>query len=105
MTLAHPQGAELMNAHFPPNNDKKKIMDLLRGYGKEFLLFDPDDQPNVFEAVEKRFPPARSGRANPKQMKNWRHLPRMLQLLRDRYGLFRSGRLITECPLLVLKPR
>jgi hypothetical protein len=29
----------------------------------------------------------------------------MLQLLRDRYGLFRSGRLITDCPLFVLQPR
>jgi hypothetical protein len=80
-------------------------MDLLRDYGREFLVFDPDDQPNVFAETELRFRPARGGRVNPKQMKNWRHLPRMLQLLRDRYGLFRSGRLVTDCPLFVLKPR
>ena len=85
--------------------DKKWIMDLLRSYGKEFLVFDPDDQPNVFDAAEERFPPTRGGRVNPKQMKNWRHLPRMLQFLRDRYGLFRSGRLITDCPLFIIKPR
>ena len=90
---------------YQPNKDNKRVMDLLRSYGKEFLVFDPDDQPNVFAEAEVRFPPARSGRVNPKQMKNWRHLPRMLQLLRDRYGLFRSGRLITDCPLFILKPR
>jgi hypothetical protein len=94
-----------MNAYIPPNNDNKKVMDLLRAYGKEFLVFDPDDQPNVFAETEVRFPPARGGRVNPKQMKNWRHLPRMLKFLRDRYGLFKSGRLITDCPLFILKPR
>lgn len=80
-------------------------MDLLRSYGKEFLVFDPDDQPNVFAEAEERFLPARSGKVNPKQMKNWRHLPRMLQLLRDRYKLFLSGRLITDCPLFIIRPR
>jgi len=81
------------------------VMEVLRAYGKEFLVFDPDDQPNVFAEAEERFPPARSGRVNPRQMKNWRHLPRILQFLRDRYGLFRSGRLVTDCPIFVLKPR
>jgi hypothetical protein len=85
--------------------DNKRAMDLLRAYGKEFLVFDPDDQPNVFAEVEVRFPPARGGRVNPKQMKNWRHLPGMLQLLRARYAIFRSGRLITDCPLFIIKPR
>jgi|GEM_PF-1622167 len=85
--------------------DKKWAMDLLCSYGKEFLVFDPEDQPNVFAEAEERYPPARGGRVNPKQMKNWRHLPRMLQLLRERYGLFTSGRLITDCPLFVIKPR
>jgi hypothetical protein len=94
-----------MNIQTQPNEDNKRVMDLLRVYGKEFLVFDPDDQPNVFAEAEVRFSPARSGKVNPKQMKNWRHLPGMLQLLRDRYGLFRSGRLITDCPLFILKPR
>ena len=94
-----------MNAGKKPYDDKGGVMDLLRAYGKEFLVFDPDDQPNVFAENEMRFPPARSGRPNPKQMKNWRHLPRMLKLLRDRYGLFLSGRLITDCPLFILKRR
>lgn len=93
-----------MNIH-RKRGDSNKLMDLLRTYGKEFLVFDTDDQPNVFTEEEIRFPPARSGRVNPKQMKNWRHLPWMLQLLRDRYGLFRSGRLITVCPLFIIRPR
>ena len=94
-----------MNAHVLPNKDNKKVMDILRAYGKKFLVFDPEDQPNVFAENEMRFLPPRSGRANPKQMKNWRHLPRMLQLLRDRYGLFLGGRLMTDCPLFIIKPR
>ena len=94
-----------MNFRKKPHDDNERAMDLLRAYGKEFLVFDLDDQPNVFAEAEVRFPPARSGRVNPKQMKNWRHLPRMLQLLRERYGLFQSGRLITDCPLVVLKER
>jgi len=94
-----------MRNHKQPDDNNKKVMDLLRSYGKEFLVFDPDDQPNVFTEAEQRFFPARSGRVNPKQMKNWRHLPRVLQLLRDRYGLFRSGRLVTDCPMFVLNPR
>ena len=53
-----------------PNDNNKKVMDIFRAYGKEFLVFDPDDQPNVFAEGEERFPPARGGRANPKQMKN-----------------------------------
>jgi len=91
--------------HTKTHDNNKKVMDLLRAYGEEFLVFDPDDQPNVFAEAEQRFPPARGGRVNPRQMKNWRHLPRMLQLLRDRYGLFTSGRLVTDCPLFILKPR
>jgi hypothetical protein len=94
-----------MNFRKKPHDDNERAMDLLRAYGKEFLVFDPDDQPNVFAEDELRFPPARGGKVNPKQMKNWRHLPRMLQLLRDRYGLFKSGRLMTDCPLFILKPR
>ena len=94
-----------MSNHKQPDDNYKKVMDLLRAYGQEFRVFDPDDQPNVFTEAEERYPPARGGRVNPRQMKNWRHLPRILQLLRDRYGLFRSGRLITDCPLFILKPR
>jgi hypothetical protein len=94
-----------MAARTPQQLENEKVMALLRSYGKEFLVFDSDDQPNVFAEDEDRFPPAHSGRVNPKQMKNWRHLPRMLQLLRGRYGLFRSGRLITDCPLFIKKPR
>ena len=94
-----------MSPRTPKCHENKRVMDLLRSYGKEFLVFDPDDQPNVFAEDEERFPPARSGKVNPKQMKNWRHIPRVLQLLRDRYGLFRSGRLITDCPLFIEKPR
>jgi hypothetical protein len=104
-SFARPHEAEPMNSHSQPDDDKKRVMDLLRVYGKEFLVFDLHDQPNVFTEAEVRFPPARSGKVNPKQMKNWRHLPRMLQLLRDQYGLFRTGRLITDCPLFILKPR
>jgi len=94
-----------MDVQVQPNKDKERAMDLLRHYGKEFLVFDPNDQPNVFAAAEVRFPPARGGRVNPRQMKNWRHLPHMLQFLRDRYGIFKSGRLTTDCPLFLLKPR
>jgi len=94
-----------MTARTQQQLENEQMMALLRAYGKEFLVFDPEDQPNVFEESEERFSPARSGRVNPKQMKNWRHLPRMLQLLRDRYGIFKSGRLVTDCPLFILKPR
>lgn len=94
-----------MTAHMQPDDEKKRIMDFLRAYGREFLVFDPEDQPNVFAEAEERFPPARGCRVNPKQMKNWRHLPRMLQLLRERYGLFTSSALMSDCPLFVVKPR
>ena len=92
-----------MNAHTKPDSGNKRVTDLLRSYGEEFLVFNPDDQPNIFTEEEMRFPPAGSGRVNPRQMKNWRHLPRMLQFLGGRYGLFGSGRLISDCPLHVLK--
>jgi hypothetical protein len=78
-----------MTTYIQAADEKKRIMGLLRAYGKEFLVFDPEDQPNVFTEAEERFPPARGGRVNPKQMKNWRHLPRMLQatLLRGALAL------------------
>jgi hypothetical protein len=94
-----------MSPSNPEDRENEKIMEILSCYGKEFLVFDPDDQPNVFAKGEVRFHPARGGRVNPKQMKNWRHLPRMLQLLRERYKLFTGGRLITECPLFIKEPR
>jgi hypothetical protein len=94
-----------MDTLIKPHDDSKRAMDILRDYGKDFLVFYPDDQPNVFAEAEVRFPPARGGRVNPKQMKNWRHLPGMLNLLRERYGLFATGRLITDCPLFIVKPR
>jgi len=94
-----------MTAHTQQQLENERVMALLHSYGQEFLVFDPDDQPNVFADAEERFPPPRGGRVNPRQMKNWRHLPRMLQFLRDRYGMFKAGRLVTDCPLSILKPR
>ena len=41
-----------MNNQTPPHDNNKKVMDLLRAYGKEFLVFDPEDQPNVFTETE-----------------------------------------------------
>ncbi len=44
-----------MTARTPQQLENEQVMDLLRSYGKEFLVFDPDDHPNVFAEDEVRF--------------------------------------------------
>jgi hypothetical protein len=36
-----------------PRERKKWMMQVLRDYGREFLIFEPEDQPNVLYLPEK----------------------------------------------------
>jgi hypothetical protein len=44
-----------------PLERKKWMMDLLKVYGRQFLIFEPEDQPNVFAAPEPEYRDLRSG--------------------------------------------
>ena len=48
-----------------PQERKKWMMQLLQDYGREFLIFEPEDQPNVFAAPEPEYRELRSGNLDP----------------------------------------
>lgn len=83
---------------------KKWMMEILKGYAEEFLICDPDDQPNVFARPDPDYRELRSGNRNPQELKSWRYLKFTLEFLQDRYGLFSDGAFITDCPLHKLYP-
>jgi len=75
-------------------------MDVLRHYGKEFLIFEGEDQPNVFGQLEHHVSyQLRSGKVNPRALQHWSYLDTTRKLLRERYGLFPGADLMTYCPL------
>ena len=44
-----------MNIPDDPLERKKWMMDLLKVYGQQFLIFEPEDQPNVFASPEPEY--------------------------------------------------
>jgi hypothetical protein len=66
-------------------------------YGEEFLVFGPEDQPNVFAAPEPEYHELRSGNLDPRKLKSWRYLGFTLKLLQDRYGIFTAGDQTIDC--------
>jgi hypothetical protein len=87
-----------------PQERKKWMMELLQDYGKEFLIFEPEDQPNVFAAPEPEYRELRSGNLDPRELRSWRYLDFTLQFLRERYGLFPDQHLVGDCPVHQLQP-
>ncbi|MBM3299028.1 MAG: hypothetical protein FJY85_03640 [Deltaproteobacteria bacterium] len=87
-----------------PQERKKWMMQLLQDYGREFLIFEPEDQPNVFAAPEPEYRNLRSGNLDPRELRSWRYLDLTLQFLRERYGLFPDQHLVIDCPLHQLHP-
>ncbi len=87
-----------------PLERKKWIMDLLKMYGREFLIFEPEDQPNVFAAPEPEYRDLKSGNLDPRELKSWRYLDFTLKFLQERYGLFGEGGLVSDCPVHKLNP-
>jgi hypothetical protein len=87
-----------------PLERKKWMMDLLKVYGREFLIFEPEDQPNVFAAPEPEYRDLKSGNLDPRELKSWRYLDFTLKFLQDKYDLFGEGRLVTDCPIHKLHP-
>jgi hypothetical protein len=87
-----------------PHERKKWMMQLLQDYGREFLIFDPEDQPNVFAAPEPEYRDLRSGNLDPRELKSWRYLDFTLQFLRERYGLFPDQNFVIDCPVHELLP-
>lgn len=83
---------------------KKWMMQILQGYGREFLIFEPEDQPNVFAAPEPEYRDLRSGNLDPRELRSWRYLDFTLQFLRKHYGLFPDQHLVIECPVHQLHP-
>jgi hypothetical protein len=81
-----------------PQERKRWMMEVLQDYGREFLIFEPEDQPNVFAAPEPEFRDLKSGNLDPRELKSWRYLDFTLKFLRERYDLFIDGRLVTDCP-------
>jgi hypothetical protein len=82
-----------------PRERKNWMMQLLQDYGREFLVFEPEDQPNVFAAPEPEYRALRSGNADPRELRSWRYLDFTLQFLRERYGLFPDQHLVIDCPV------
>lgn len=87
-----------------PQERKIWMMRLLQDYGREFLIFEPEDQPNVFAAPEPEYRDLRSGNLDPRELRGWRYLDFTLQFLRERYGLFPDHHLVIDCPLHHLNP-
>jgi hypothetical protein len=87
-----------------PQERKKWMMQLLQDYGREFLIFEPEDQPNVFTAPEPEYRDLRSGNLDPRELRSWRYLDFTLQFLRDRYGLFPDQHLVIDCPVHQFRP-
>ena len=87
-----------------PQERKKWMMDLLREYGREFLIFEPEDQPNVFAAPEPEYRELRSGNLDPRELRSWRYLDFTIQFLRERYDLFPDQHFVIDCPLHELHP-
>jgi hypothetical protein len=87
-----------------PRERKKWMMQVLQDYGREFLIFGPDDQPNVFAAPEPEYRDLKSGNLDPRELKSWRYLDFTLRLLQEKYDLFGNGRLVTDCPIHKLHP-
>lgn len=83
---------------------KKWMMKLLQDYGREFLIFEAEDQPNVFAAPEPEYRELRSGNLDPRALKSWRYLDFTLLFLRERYGLFPDQHLVIDCPVHQLHP-
>jgi hypothetical protein len=79
-------------------------MKLLQDYGREFLIFEPKDQPNVFAAPEPEYRELRSGNLDPRELRSWRYLDFTLQFLRERYRLFPDQHFRIDCPLHELHP-
>lgn len=48
-----------------PRERKRWMMQLLQQYGQEFLIFEPEDQANVFAAPEPEYRNLRSGKPGP----------------------------------------
>ena len=89
-----------------PAERKKWLMDVLKGYGEEFLIFEPEDQPNVFADKERHVPEKlKSGKVNPRALRHWHYLDHTRNLLRDLYGLFERADLVIDCPLFHVRPR
>ena len=55
-----------------PKERKSWVMNLLQDYGREFLIFEPKDQPNVFAAPEPEHRDLKSGNLDPRELKSWR---------------------------------
>ena len=87
-----------------PLERKKWMMDLLKVYGREFLIFEPEDQPNVFAAPEPEYRDLKSGNLDPRELKSWRYLDFTLKFLQEKYGLFGEGSLVSDCPVHKLNP-
>ena len=87
-----------------PLERKNWMMEILEDYGRDFLIFEPDDQPNVFAAPEPEYRDLKSGNLDPRELKSWRYLDFTLKFLQEKYGLFGEGRLVTDCPVHKLHP-
>ncbi len=87
-----------------PRDRKAWIMKLLHEYGQQFLIFDQEDQPDVFAAPEPESRDPKSGNMDQRELKSWRYLDFTLELLQRRYGLFDGGRLVVDCPVHQVHP-
>ncbi len=87
-----------------PQERKKWKMELLQDYGREFLIFEPEDQPNVFAAPEPEYRDLRSGNRDPRELRSWRYLDFTLEFLRERYRIFTTRHFVIDCPLHELHP-
>lgn len=87
-----------------PQERKKWMMQILQDYGRDFLIFEPEDQPNVFAAPEPEYRDLRSGNLDPRELRSWRYLDFTLQFLRERYGIFPDRHFVIDCPVHQLHP-
>lgn len=53
-----------------PQERKKWMMQVLQDYGRDFLIFEPEDQPNVFVAPEPEYRDLRSDNLDPRELRS-----------------------------------
>jgi hypothetical protein len=96
--------ATAMDIPEDPQERKQWMMKLLQDYGREFLIFEPEEQPNAFAAPEPEYRNLRSGNLDPRELRSWRYLDFTVQFLRERYGMFPDQHFVIDCPVHQLHP-
>jgi hypothetical protein len=75
------------------------MMEVLQQYGREFLIFEPEDQSNVFAVPGPEYRALRNGNLDPREMRSWRFLDFTFEFLWEHYRTFPTRHFVIDCPV------